>query len=110
MKQLLVAGGCGFIGSHFVHSMLEKAEWRVPILDNLTYAGDLDRLTGIVEGDQSRFVHGDIMDHALVDDLYKTESLTEVVNFAAESHVDRSILDLAMIADTPRGQRKLVRN
>ncbi len=100
MKRLLVAGGCGFIGSHFVRSMLEKSEWRVINLDKLTYAGNLENLKGIVEGDDYRFVRGDIGDSALVNDLYEKECPAAVVNFAAESHVDRSILDPVSFFET----------
>lgn len=100
MKRLLVAGGCGFIGSHFVSSMLETSEWRVINLDKLTYAGNLENLKGIVEGAHYRFVRGDIGDRTLVHDLYEKERPTAVVNFAAESHVDRSILDPAPFFET----------
>lgn len=100
MKTVLVTGGCGFIGSHFVRSMLEKAEWRVINLDKLTYAGNLENLKGIVEGDHYRFVRGDIGDRTLVNELYERERPTAVVNFAAESHVDRSILDPAPCFET----------
>ncbi len=100
MKRLLIAGGCGFIGSHFVRLMLETEEWRVINLDKLTYAGNLENLKEIGEGDQYRFVRGDISDRALVDELYKSERPTAVVNFAAESHVDRSILDSAPFFQT----------
>ena len=93
MKTLLVTGGCGFIGSHFIRSILKRGRWRVLNLDKLTYAGNLDNLKGVVEGDAYRFVHGDISDRVLVDALYAKECPTAVVNFAAESHVDRSILD-----------------
>ncbi len=100
MKRLLVAGGCGFIGSHFVRSMLAKPEWRVINLDKLTYAGNLENLKGIAEGDHYRFVRGDIGDRTLVNELYERERPTAVVNFAAESHVDRSILDPAPCFET----------
>ncbi|HIC04498.1 MAG TPA: dTDP-glucose 4,6-dehydratase [Nitrospirales bacterium] len=100
IKRLLVAGGCGFIGSRFVRSMLERAEWRVINLDKLTYAGNLENLKGIVEGDHYRFVRGDIGDRTFVDELYDKERPTAVVNFAAESHVDRSILDPAPFFET----------
>ena len=89
--KLLVTGGCGFIGSHFVRVVLKaRKTWRVVNLDALTYAGNPDNLRS-VEGDpRYRFVRGSINDDALVDRLAK-EGLDAVVNFAAESHVDRSL-------------------
>jgi len=93
MKTLLVTGGCGFIGSHFVHMLLKQADWRVLNLDKLTYAGGLESLTDIKEGSRYHFVQGDISDATLVNRLFEEERPWVVVNFAAESHVDRSILD-----------------
>ena len=93
MKTVLVTGGCGFIGSHFVSLVLERTDWRVVNLDALTYAGNLDNLKDIEEGARYRFVKGDITDAEGVDQLFQEEEPQAVVNFAAESHVDRSILD-----------------
>lgn len=93
MKTVLVTGGCGFIGSHFVHLLLQAGGWRVVNLDRLTYAGDPARLAE-VEGDpRYRMVIGDIADREAVDALLADERPWALVNFAAESHVDRSILD-----------------
>lgn len=80
--------------------MFQSAEWRVINLDKLTYAGNRENVKDVVEGDHYRFVHGDICDGTLVDALYATERPTAVVNFAAESHVDRSILDPAPCLET----------
>ncbi|WP_254831465.1 dTDP-glucose 4,6-dehydratase [Haloglomus salinum] len=84
--ELLVTGGAGFIGSNYVRHVLETTDAEVTTLDALTYAGDRSSLP---EHERHRFVEGDITDRALVDDL--VASADQVVNFAAESHVDRSI-------------------
>ncbi|MFW6112380.1 MAG: GDP-mannose 4,6-dehydratase [Chloroflexota bacterium] len=91
--RLLVTGGAGFIGSNFVHYVLtEHPDWEVVNLDSLTYAGNLDNLTDI-EGNQHYHFHkGDITDRESVNSLFR-EGFDVVVNFAAESHVDRSIMD-----------------
>jgi len=93
--RLLVAGGAGFIGSAFVRRRLSATSDEIVVLDKLTYAGDRDNLAE-VESDPARaaryrFVHGDIADAQLVEPL--VADVDAVVNFAAESHVDRSILD-----------------
>lgn len=100
MKTILVTGGCGFIGSHFVRLMLRETEWRAINLDKLTYAGDPERLADVSEGERYRFVHGDIGDRTLVDTVLAEEHPWAVVNFAAESHVDRSILDASTFVRT----------
>jgi dTDP-glucose 4,6-dehydratase len=93
MKRLLVTGGAGFIGSNFVRYWLQQhPNDRVVNLDALTYAGNLENLTEIQDRPNYRFVHGDIGDRALVEQLFRDEAIDAVVNFAAESHVDRSIL------------------
>ena len=100
-KTILVTGGCGFIGANFVRLLLErKAQWRVINLDKLTYAGNIQNLTGLVEGERYRFVKGDICDNALVEDLFAGEKIDTVVHFAAESHVDRSITGPAEFIQT----------
>ena len=90
--KLLVTGGAGFIGSNFVHYILKKyPNHEIVNLDLLTYAGNLENLKDIEENQNYKFVKGDIADKKLVNDLVKDVDV--VVNFAAESHVDRSILD-----------------
>jgi dTDP-glucose 4,6-dehydratase len=93
MNTLLVTGGAGFIGSNFVRYWLElHPEDRVINLDALTYAGNPENLKGIDDARNYRFVHGDICDAKLLGALFDEEQIDTVVNFAAESHVDRSIL------------------
>lgn len=88
--RLLVTGGAGFIGSNFVHYILDKHEGdEIVTLDALTYAGSKDNLEGVLENPCHEFVEGDIRDRDLVTDL--VQDVDAVVNFAAESHVDRSI-------------------
>ncbi len=99
--KILITGGCGFIGSNFIHYVLRHHEdWQVVNLDKLTYAGNLANLKD-VEGDpRYKFVKGDIADRELVSRLFQEEKFDAVVNFAAESHVDRSILDPSPFIET----------
>ncbi len=91
---ILVTGGAGFIGANFVFYMLDRhPEDRVVCLDKLTYAGNLDTLSPVMDHPRFRFVRGDICDRETVDGLFEAEQPDFVVNFAAESHVDRSIED-----------------
>jgi len=90
--KILVTGGAGFIGSAFVRMLIGETDHRVINLDKLTYAGNLENLTAVEDSSRYRFVHGDICDERLVDSLFAEEKLDAVVHFAAESHVDRSIL------------------
>ena len=90
--RILVTGGAGFIGSHFVRKLLSESDvHEVSVLDSLTYAGNLANLSDFVSDSRFRFVKGDICDLPLVRNL--TQEITHIVNFAAESHVDRSISD-----------------
>ena len=92
MKTILVTGGAGFIGSNFVRYMLKNYEDITLVnLDLLTYAGNLDNLAGVSDDKRYTFVRGDIHDGALVEQLFEKYGFDTVVNFAAESHVDRSI-------------------
>lgn len=90
--KILATGGAGFIGSNFVYHMLEKyRDYQVVCLDALTYAGNIETLEGAFVNPRFRFVCGDITDRAGVFALFEQEAFDVVVNFAAESHVDRSI-------------------
>lgn len=90
IESLLVAGGAGFIGSNFVHYVVENhPEVHITVLDKLTYAGNLENLDGVPE-DRLTFIQGDICDSEIVDDLI--ENTDAIVNFAAETHNDNSIL------------------
>ncbi len=94
MKNLLVTGGAGFIGSHFIRSMLRKyPEYRIVNLDKLTYAGNPDNLRDVEKDPRYAFVHGDICDVALVDRVMAQHRISVIVNFAAETHVDRSLME-----------------
>ena len=99
MKTLLITGGCGFIGSNFIHYVLAKyPEYRVVNLDKLTYAGNPANLIELADDDRYRFVEGDICDPGTVGPLVAEADI--VVNFAAESHVDRSIMGGAEFVQT----------
>ena len=98
--KLLVTGGAGFIGSNFVRYILtEHLDWQVTNLDKLTYAGNLENLKDVQDQPGYCFVKGDIADRKLVDELL-SQGFDVVVNFAAESHVDRSILDASPFIET----------
>ena len=92
MHKLLVTGGAGFIGANFSHYWLENyPEDRLVVLDALTYAGNMASLEAVKESRQFRFVHGNILDTQLIKDVMCDEKIDQIVHFAAESHVDRSI-------------------
>jgi dTDP-glucose 4,6-dehydratase len=93
MKTIVITGGCGFIGGHFIHLINRITNWRVVNVDILTYAGDVNGLADLQESQRYRFVKADIVDRARMSSLFAEEKPWAVVNFAAESHVDRSILD-----------------
>jgi dTDP-glucose 4,6-dehydratase len=91
METIVVTGGAGFIGSNFVRLVLRQTPARVVVLDKLTYAGNLQSLVDVRDDPRFHFIHGDIADRALVASMYREHRPTWVINFAAESHVDRSI-------------------
>lgn len=91
-RTALVTGGAGFIGSNFVrHALATHPDWRIVVLDKLTYAGNLHNLDGLLEDPRFRFIHGDICDAETV--RTAMQGCDWVLNFAAETHVDRSIVD-----------------
>ncbi len=100
MKTILVTGGAGFIGSNFVRYMLHAHSYRIINLDKLTYAGNLENLADVESHPNYTFVKGDICDRLLIDKLFQDEHIDTVVNFAAESHVDRSILGARVFIET----------
>lgn len=94
MRNLLVTGGAGFIGSNFVQMMLERhPDYRIVVYDKLTYAGRRENLERVASNDRFRFVEGDICDMAAVRSAVQSHDIDTIVNFAAETHVDRSIME-----------------
>ncbi len=101
--RILVTGGAGFIGTNFIrHALRQRPHWQILNLDALTYAGNPASLRDLppVEGEKHRFVHGDIRDGRLLDRLFEEEAIEGVIHFAAESHVDRSILGPEAFVET----------
>lgn len=98
---IIVTGGAGFIGSNFIFYMLKAhPDYRLVCLDKLTYAGNLSTLEAVLKRDNFRFVRADICDREAVDKLFEEEKPDMVVNFAAESHVDRSIENPGIFLET----------
>lgn len=101
MKKIIVTGGAGFIGGNFVHYMLKKyPDYKIICLDCLTYAGNLETLESVADNPNFRFVKADITDREAVFKLFEEEHPDIVVNFAAESHVDRSIENPSIFLNT----------
>lgn len=101
MKSILVTGGAGFIGANFVRMILsERKNLKVVNFDALTYAGNLENLDGFMENKNHVFVHGDICNRELVEKTIREHKIDGIVNFAAESHVDRSISGPGIFIET----------
>ena len=100
MKNILVTGGAGFIGSNFVKHMLATYDYNIINIDSLTYAGNLENLTDIEDDPKYTFIKADIRDREVLDRIFEEHNIDTVVNFAAESHVDRSIEDPEIFLST----------
>ena len=99
--KIIVTGGAGFIGGNYIHLMLKKhQEDEILCLDALTYAGNMETLEPVMQKSNFKFVKADIADRATVDDLFATEKPDIVINLAAESHVDRSLVNPELFLQT----------
>ncbi len=99
--NILITGGCGFIGSNLIRMLIkERPTWKIVNLDKLTYAGNVKNLSDVEKHVQYRFVRGDIANGELVGEIIRSENIDAIMNLAAESHVDRSILSPAIFIET----------
>lgn len=100
-KKVLITGGAGFIGSNYVyHHVAKYPQDKVFVLDFLTYAGNLDNIGELVDSGKVTFIQGDIADQEFIQELFAKEKFDTVINFAAETHVDRSIIDPHVFVNT----------
>lgn len=99
--KILITGGAGFIGSNFVRHIVDRENYGpITVLDKLTYAGNLDNIADLLDTKAVKFIQGDIADKKFINNLFHREKFDTVVNFAAETHVDRSILEPAVFVMT----------
>ncbi len=100
-RKVLITGGAGFIGSNYVRYFTEQhPQDTVVVLDKLTYAGNLDNIADLIQAEKIRFIQGDIADQEFITGLFKDEKFDMIINFAAETHVDRSIIDPHIFVQT----------
>ncbi len=100
-RTILITGGAGFIGSNFIHYMMNKyPDYRIVNLDKLTYAGNLENLKDIENDPNYEFIKGDIADSSIVESIFANNKIDAIINFAAESHVDRSIEEPGVFIQT----------
>jgi len=93
MSKILITGGAGFIGSNFIHHILLETDYEIVNIDKLTYAGNLNNLESCKGNNRYKFIQGDIADYEFMEQVFSQENFFGVINFAAETHVDRSIAD-----------------
>lgn len=99
--KILVTGVAGFIGYNFIHYLLQHhPDWQIVNLDKLTYAGNIENLADLKDNPRYTFIHGDIADRNLVKSFFEEQKFDMVAHLAAESHVDRSILDASPFIET----------
>lgn len=101
MAKVLITGGAGFIGSNYVHYHSDKySDDEIIVLDKLTYAGNLENIKDLLDLERVKFIEGDIANQKFIADLFESEKFDKVINFAAETHVDRSIIDPHIFVET----------
>ena len=100
MNNLLVTGGCGFIGSNFVNMFSKDPKYRIFVIDCLTYAGDFENIRTLVDESIVKFSKIDIRDYKDLENFFEENRIDEIINFAAESHVDRSIENPKLFLET----------